>query len=262
MGAWMAIPGLLLADDGTDRRGRRNVRVMMSAEAIHLEAEQAPMARILDEIAARTGVRVHYAALPEQAVTATCVGETVKEVVECLAGSDADLMFRYPVGEMVTGRKRRPEELWVLRTGVRGTQAPAGVTNATAEPKEAEPLETGKLIEMATAEEPMRRVQGLSRLVAEARADEGAVRSVLEGALSDQDPSVRAQAVSGLARLGGENASVMLQQALRDKDASVRLMAVDHAGGDAQGIALLKEALADSDETVSALAAMKLEPPL
>lgn len=46
--------------------------------------------------------------------------------------------------------------------------------------------------------------------------------------------------------------------AVRERDASVRLMAVDSAGADAEGAALLQEALADRDETVRALATTRL----
>jgi HEAT repeat protein len=112
---------------------------------------------------------------------------------------------------------------------------------------------------MAKGEDPAQRADAIARLAADERMEGTALRKTLENALSDDDPSVRAQAVYGLARREGAGAAAILQEALHDSDASVRLMAVDSAGTDAQGAALLQEALADKDETVRVLAATKLE---
>jgi HEAT repeat protein len=51
----------------------------------------------------------------------------------------------------------------------------------------------------------------------------------------------------------------VLQDALQDSALPVRLMAVDGLGTDEESIALLKQALTDSDQAVRELAAMKLK---
>jgi HEAT repeat protein len=81
----------------------------------------------------------------------------------------------------------------------------------------------------------------------------------LQTALSDEDPNVRGQAVYAVVRRGGVEATAVLQDALQDSALPVRLMAVDGLGTDEESIALLKQALTDSDQAVRELAAMKLK---
>ena len=59
--------------------------------------------------------------------------------------------------------------------------------------------------------------------------------------------------------ISGPQSVHVLRDALQDGDVSVRLMAVDSAGADEPGTALLHEALADEDETVRVAAAIKLK---
>jgi FOG: HEAT repeat len=274
-------PGFLLAGGDISIRGERNIRVIMTGDTgaeLRLEARQAPLDQVLNEIASKTGVPVHYSILPEGLVTATCVGTTVKQVVECLLGPKVDLVIRYPRGSSKADPHGQPAEVWVLGSSFGRSQTPVGVkdsgncttaapqeqamqrgigaTNAQTDPTQTEPDETDTLVEMAKAKNPAQRAAAISRLATEGRADDVTVRKALEAALADKDANVRAQAISSLARRDSEGAATVLQQALHDSDASVRLMAVSSAGDDA---ALLQQALTDSDETVRALAARKLE---
>ena len=82
------------------------------------------------------------------------------------------------------------------------------------------------------------------------------VKAALEQALTDQDANVRAQAISSLAHREGSGAAAAIQEALHDSAVDVRMMAVD---GITDDIALLQQAINDSDETVRSLAAIKLE---
>jgi hypothetical protein len=240
-----------------------------TAEPLRLEAKRASLARVLDEIAAKAGVRVHHAVLPDELVSVTCAEPTVKEVVECLLGPDANVILRSPSGASKAVRPGQPDELWVLGRRSGGGRADAGAGEVPeARPRRATPIppelvpndeETARLAALATAEDPEERVSALSRLAALGRAENALVWKALEAAFSDEDPDVRAQAVHGLSRLGGPAAAAMLQEALHDSEQAVRLMAVSRAGTDAGGVTLLKDALADSDETVSSFAAMKLE---
>ena len=74
--------------------------------------------------------------------------------------------------------------------------------------------------------------------------------------MTDQDDSVRAQAISSLSHREGSSAAGAIQEALRDSSVDVRLMAVDSITDDNP---LLQQAINDSDETVRSLAATKLE---
>lgn len=268
MPALLTLPGLLFAADAVRPCGECKLRIEGGgAAAIRVQAERVPLARVLDEIESWTGVRVHYPVLADEPISAICEGATVREVIECLTGAGSNLMFRYGRETATGDRSGRLEELWVVQMGARETGPPNGTGrsgNAAAgdAARLAESAETDirTLMALATADQPVRRAQGLARLVAEAPADDNGVRTRLEAALSDPDAGVREQAVAGLAKLGGDGLPNVLQQAMRDGDASVRLMAVSKAAADASGTALLQAALADADETVRALAAMKLEP--
>lgn len=260
---WL-IPGTVLGDIA-----RPDIQVLDSGKQglISVESRQAPLSRVLDEIAGKTGVRIHYSVLPEGPVTATCAGDSVRSVVTCLLGSDANLVFRHADGNS----RGKPTDVWVLGTSLadgrpsaKGHGCPTAAeaqhdavhsqVRATAM-GDAEPL-----VEMAQDTDSGRRIQAVSRLAAERGDDSVAVRAALENALSDEEAEVRAQAVYGMAKRGGAEAATVLQAALHDRDSSVRLMAVDSiAATDARSIDLLRQALSDHDETVSALAAMKLE---
>ncbi len=282
--ALLLMPGLLLADGKTGDGERLSVRMIgdgRGQQLMAVEATQVPLERVIGEIAARKGTRIHYSVLPREPITATCVGDTARELMRCLLGSDADLVFSGPRRGSGTDSREQPAELWVLGSSFADTRGGASAADSgrcaelpvrhAAKPRTTTaithvdaiaslPEEPGKLLEMASgADDPAQRANAIARLSADGRVDEDTLRNTLGNALVDADASVRAQAVYGLARHGGAGAASVLQEALGDSDASVRLMAVDSAGVDSQGLALLRQALADSDETVSALAALKLE---
>lgn len=245
---------------------------------MRLEVVDIPLGEVLDEIGSKTGVRVHHAASDADRVDMVCSGTDAGALVQCLIGSDGNLIIRRASGS--TAGSGRVEELWVLptrsgggplaqRTGsgppcripqVESSMAKTPTTTSGGTAGSNAPDETAKAVGLATAGDSERRVQGLSRLGAEGYADDARVQEILEDAFAAEDASVRAQAVAAFARHGGDRAASVLRQALHDSDPSVRLMAVSNAGSDGQGVVLLQEALKDSDPTVKALAAMKLAP--
>lgn len=270
----LLLPALSMAEGGNDSE-KQSVRITLNGgkqdKKIVLEASQAPLARVFGEITRSTGMRIHYPGSQQALVTRTCTGETAKRVMQCLLGSDADLMFRYS-GNLSAW----PAEAWVLGSNFDAVDASAssgqsnpgpdnsagakGEPSNDAETDAAAPEEIAKWLELTGSENPEQRASALSHLTASGSADATVYRNLLERALSDEDAEVRAQAVYGLAKHGGAETPAMLQSALHDGDASVRLMAVDSMGTDAEHIELLREALTDSDETVRTLAALKLEP--
>ena len=114
---------------------------------------------------------------------------------------------------------------------------------------------TGKLVSMAQSTNVDERVSAIGQLLAGGQEGDAAVRETLQAALTDNDPRVRAQAISSYARREGEGAYAALQEALQDSDASVRHMAV----GGANNQALLELAVNDRDASVRLLAQKKLE---
>ncbi|MFA5921562.1 MAG: HEAT repeat domain-containing protein [Methylococcaceae bacterium] len=266
--------GLLCAGD---KAHERSIRIVANGEAgaeFQLEARQAPLAQVLNEIARKSAVPVHYSVLPEGLVTATCVGATLKQVMECLLARKADLIVRYSKPSTQTqarvSDKNQPIEIWVL--GSRFTDAancsgptlpqqtisnsPVKSPDSQVEAAEIEPDQTDNLLMMAKSKDATVRADAIGALMAAGREGDANVKRALEEALTDPNANVRAQAISSLAHREGSAAVVSLQDALHDTDAGVRLMAVDGAGNN---IALLQQAVNDDDETVRNLAISKLE---
>ena len=80
---------------------------------------------------------------------------------------------------------------------------------------------------------------------------------VLQQALFDPAPRIRAAAVDALGDLGGDEVVTVLAFALQDEDAAIRLSAVDALGeiGGPMGASFLHQALADEYNVVSEVAA-------
>lgn len=254
--SWSAC--LLLLMSTVTQADEQAVRVILSQDTgakLQLEAHQQPLTQILKKITDTTGVAIHYSVLPKELITATCVGTTVKQVLECLFDKRADLIFRYAKNVSPS----RPEEVWILGTnfGSEDKCTMAGIeTHTPLTNMRPETVGVNELLERAKTHDPMQRADAVARLAAEGQTNEASVNSALVSALSDKNAEVRAQAVSGLTSRDSSDAQAALQNALQDDDASVRLMAVDRAGNN---VTLLQQALADSDETVRTYAATKLE---
>ena len=245
--------------------GEEAVRVILTQDAgaeLQLEARQLPLPQILKKITEETGVPIHYSVLPKELVTATCVGTTVKQVLECLFDKKADLIFRYAKNASKNVSLKRPAEVWVMGTNFGAEEACTTAGMQTRNPVTGMQAQAGdtkgvdKLLEQVKTQDPEQRADAVALLAAEGQTDDANVNSALVSALSDKNADVRAQAVFGLARRESGDAPAALQNAMQDGDVSVRLMAVGNAGDNA---ALLQQALGDSDETVRAYAATKLE---
>lgn len=272
---FLLIPGILSAAGNANRLEEQNIRVIMTEDAgaeLQLEARQAPLAQVLNRISNQTGVRINYSVLPEGLVTATCVGPTVKQVLECLLARKADLIFRYASQTAKTDSLRQPAEAWVLgakfdanRTNPetclsteaqQQTMLKMNETKTYAFQIEPEPDKTDELVKMAKSKNPTERAEAVGRLMAAGRKGDASVKEALEAALTDEDATVRVRALTSLSYREGAGAAAAVREAIHDKDERVRLTAVGRAGDDA---ALLQQALTDEAEMVRKVAAIKLE---
>lgn len=266
------MPGILSAARNANKPQEQNIRVVMTEDIgaeLQLEARQAPLAQVLNYIANQTGVRINYSVLPEGLVTATCVGPTVKQVLECLLARKADLIFRYPSHAAKTASPKQPEEVWVL--GVKfdldqmnsGTCISTGaqqqtiqkIVDAKTNTSQTGLDESDELMKMAKSENPAKRAEAVGRLLAAGQKDDPAVKEALEAALTDENATVRVRALTSLSYREGTDAAAAVREAIHDKDEKVRLAAVDRAGDD---VALLQQALTDESEMVRKLAAIRL----
>jgi hypothetical protein len=239
---------------------------------IQLEVRQMPLAAILDSVARKTHITIHYSILPEGLVTATCVGSTVKQILECLLDRKADIIVRYTQNQAKVNRKEQVTEAWILgsrlssapTTGncIAGSSQTADMASLTLRQNEAnnkqstdELKQTDELLKLAQSKNATERKQAIGGLLAVGDISDPHVKAALEKALTDQDPDVRAQAISSLGHLEESGATGAIQEALHDTSADVRLMAVDSSND----IPSLQQATNDPDETVRSLAAIKLE---
>jgi hypothetical protein len=185
-----------------------------SQPALQLEARQAPLGGILKQFAEKTGAIIHYSVLPEEPVTATCAGDTVKTVMECLLGNKVDRVYRKlnPQDTTITPGINAgipKEEVWIL--GARyGDSSNMSCTldagNTVSADNEADALPQQALMNMAQIiSDPRYAVigkQALSMLAAQGKTGDAKtdakIVETLEGALKDKSPEARAQAVFGL----------------------------------------------------------------
>jgi Spy/CpxP family protein refolding chaperone len=103
------------------------------------------------------------------------------------------------------------------------------------------------------------RLQALQLLTESPQAEEQTVMTTLIDALNDADPSFSAYAAQALAERGTPKAMNALSEMLNSPDPSTRLMILQSVAETKAGLALLRAALSDSDETVRSAAAALLQ---
>lgn len=252
-----------------------------SKTGFRITANQASIARILKEIAARSDMVIHYSALSEDPISGTCEGQLLGLVLECLMGARINLVARYPARDApttpftpITQRTDQPEEIWVLGINpTRGSYPTPGCTfngkdknRADHEPSRGPGVHAALLqIAQLAGNEQLAglRKQALSLLAAQGKSGDAEtdaeIGKALRAALRDEDAEVRAQAVFGLSQRDEPGRAQVLQDAVRDADPDVRLMAVDTVHADNwEEQMILQQALNDADETVKAAASYKL----
>jgi hypothetical protein len=236
------------------------------AGEISLEAREAPLARVFAELSKATGAPIRYSAAPEAPVSAACHGESLKRVLLCLLGTEADLIFQY------SGRTTRGASSGGLTgvkvlasTFVEGRPLGSGVSEiASSHPaSDAANLSTpvdnlDDVLAMTQSLDPEQRAQGLEKLGRVEGVEEDTLRAAYRAGLADDDGDVRAAAISGMALLDQGGDVEWLKAAMNDRHASARLAALDSLGDDARSRPYLIMALSDPDESVRVLAEMRL----
>ncbi len=234
---------------------------------LQLEVRQTPLAKILDHIAKQTNVPIHFSALPDGLITATCVGNSLKPVLECLLNKKADLIVRYGKDSKNKENQSKIAEAWILGSKLDSYPTNAVIcTGITPEAQIALHEKQNKvseqeqqfdlLLQKAQSLNAAERADATGALLATQRKGDPKIKAVLATNLHDPDPSVRAQALSTFSHLEGDDALPIIREALNDSSADVRMMAVDSITDD---IALLQQAVNDSDESIREYALMKLE---
>jgi HEAT repeats len=234
-----------------------------------LEVVQMPLSKVLDAIAVKSHISIHYSVLPEGLVTATCAGSTLKQVLECLLNKKTNFIMNYTHRNNPINQKEQASEIWILGSNFERTRnneecavKQSVVNNGRLTSQEnsitenSEANQTESLLIMTQSKNASERTSAMGSLLAEGRVGDPHVKAVLEQGLTDPDANVRAQAISSLAHREGNAVLPAIQEALRDPSADVRLMAVD---GITDDVALLQQAINDNDEAVRNLAKLKLD---
>lgn len=241
MGSWVQVQ-----KTGTDR--------------LALTVREAPLAEVFAELTRQTGVAFRYTRLPTEPVSVRCAERTLRDLMFCILGSEADLVLRRAAqsGQSFGGWA----EIKVLESTFANAPDLQAVVAAPRLPVAQEETLDALLVRAMDAN-PDERAEALAKLsFSRDEGDVGRARESLQSGLTDGSGEVRAEAVSGLARLNGSSQSLdLLSSAMQDQDPEVRLAAVDAlTATDQESLQLLQKALVDQDESVRALAEARLSP--
>ncbi len=236
-------------------------QVVSEASELRLTVSKVKLAQALNEIAKKAGTPVHYSTLPEQLVTADCIGN-IKTVLACLLGKNADIVYRYSRYSLSNERQAQPLEVWILEipTLVNEFKAERAIPGNTGKRQgQEETAEHNKLgsteLFIEQVKDPQLRMDAIANLAMVGRKDDLRVRSVLKEALSDSNSGVRLQAVLAIAQRDGDDSLADIERAMSDENADVRRMAVEGVGNNNF---LLELALKDADANIRQYAATKL----
>lgn len=222
------------------------------AGAMSLDAREAPMAQVLETLAAKSGKPIRFQDAPDQAVTVTCHGNGLETVLRCLLGTDADIAFSYQEGNR--GQKSLASVKILSSTFLKLPDYP-GAANGH-EPEARTPEEA---LARLHVRDPGQRARALDQLGRFEQIDKATLATAYNDAMKDQDGDVRAAAVNGLALLDEKNSFPMLSAAMSDESASVRLAALDGMEQvNEQTLPYYEQALNDEDDSVRALAELRL----
>lgn len=204
----LLVPGLssVGADDGNENLNLPHAGVRLTRDeegVLRLEVNRASWDQVFAEIAGRAGVQVHHAGLPPVLVSASCVGPSIKDVVECLLGPKASLVFRYSAELSQGVHKAQPVEAWVGMSTPDTGQCIAGEAPEQTQTLQAadsrvkahstvpDPELTETLERLAESDKPADRISALSQLAGDKPVAPAMVDRIVENGVADEDPNVR-----------------------------------------------------------------------
>ena len=249
LGIWIlfSAPGQLCFADSDDA----GIRIeKISHGVLRLTVQDRPLKPVLDRLAQTFSVSIRYGQIPDGPVRVGCSGKNIKDLLQCVLGYDADLSMTMgkgpsgsPMGGHVVSVRILDSTFGVIRAPSKTLQTSAPVA-ATA---------------VLAHSDPEQRADALQRLAASGSLGKADLIELYQQGWGDENGEVRALALLGLALHDRENSGHLIMDALRDRDASVRLAAVDAMELNAQTRPYLMQALNDTDDSVRALAGLRLD---
>lgn len=253
--------------DSTEQRKYPRIEIKKSTapgNRLQLQVNNASLASVLNELSHVSAATIHYSFLIDESVTATCVADNLKGILNCLLGDKQNIVFQYSQDK---GQENVPEDVWVLGSSLAHSDENKTRKNCSEQVNESalisEDLSSRK-IDKGTVEtlllglqtnNPKQKAEVISDLATKTAIENTEVDSVLLSALNDNSALVREQALFGWVYRKGQDATFELLQALKDPEMTVRMKAVDLA----MDREVLTQAISDSSDLVRQLAQMKLD---
>ncbi len=236
--------------------GPVTMRMRVEDGYVTADLRNVPLARALDELAARTGVVFELGMQDASTASVSLYRAELREAIERIA-SDHDCIYYYgrDAGGLdrlefvrVFSRARNVQQPSLLYIGT-GTITRAG-DDSIDTPEQA-------LKVLAESQDVDARQKAVEVLAA-SKTDISA--QALAAAADDPAPEVRAAAIEGLAGLGDRNALPIVVKALKDKHPGVRHSAITAVAllGDSREIQYLHPMQDDPDASVAAAAEMAM----
>ena len=215
---------------------------------LHVQAQQVEFSVLLQSLSLAAGFAMHYQQLPTQTqVNGDCIAENLAELLSCLLGAPVNTVIRY-------SDQGRTQELWLLpadKKAVNTSFMPDSGVDIVVE------SESDDLLDQAQSKDLSERLQAVAEIGVTDVKDKALAKAVLQNALNDEHPGVRAKAIASLSRIGGvAETRPQISEMLQDKDVSVRLAAVVAAYQDRE---ILQQAQDDADEQVRMVASVSLQ---
>jgi hypothetical protein len=228
---------------------------------IHLVLDDAPLMEGIDALAKASSVVIRYNGTPDRRLSIACDGKSVRIVLQCLLGLDADIIYYQGltfkgVGNSITILSSSFTKDAIIKKNV--LQHVSGQKKINESGREVLP-NAGNALSLIQSSDPEERVSGLVIVGQDRSFDSGSRREIFKQALTDEDGEVRAAAVTGLAAILHGADIGLLVTAVNDPHASVRLAAIDAMALNGRTRPYLERALSDTDETVRELASLRLE---
>jgi len=229
---------------------------------IQLEAKNVSLARILEEISQKTAVKIHYSVLPLKPITATCAASDIEVLFRCLLGQTVDFVFHYHPVERTKELKLIPKDIWILGSSLafcslNNMDRKKASSNKSKGSKQENKTQRqlDDLFSQAKEGDSFQRRQAIIKLSERAPLHLEVMTDFLKQALIDEEPNIRAQALSSWVKRKEGNAEELIEGFLQDEAVEVRMMAVSLVSTKE----LLEFALGDSDRVVKKFAKNKLD---
>ncbi len=227
------------------------LRMRVDDDRVNADIRNAPLPRVLQELAARSGVIFEVSSQDTAEVSLSLRGAGLQEAIERIAAG-RNCIYYYEPGE--GGRERISFVRIFSRVGAAQPSLlyiGTGVRTKTGDEDIESPEQALRVL--ADASDVGEREKAVEFLAVE--GTETAVRA-LSIAAGDPAPEVRAAAIEGLAGLSARSALPVIVKAFRDGNPGVRRSAITAVAllGDAQNLRDLRPMLRDQDPSVAAAA--------